>query len=70
MARELSRHCLCDECDGEDCKIYSEEEIEIQEKEKANRIVSATLKDFSEWCKSRFVDQQIRDFKIYKEIPE
>lgn len=67
---EISTHCLCDKCDGSECNIYSEEELKAQRKEEVNRIASAILMDFSEWCKSRFVDQQIKDFRVYKEIPE
>jgi hypothetical protein len=67
---EISTHCLCDKCDGSECNIYSEDELKAQKKEEVNRIASAILKDFSEWCKSRFVDQQIKDFRVYKEISE
>ena len=40
-------------------------------KERAEAARTATLKtldEFEEWCKSRYVTQQIRDFKIYKSL--
>ena len=42
---DISEHCLCDHCSGKDCEIFSDEEIERDNKDHDLNIRKETLKE-------------------------
>ena len=56
MTRELSRHCLCDECNGEDCNGIKE----IQESNTHNAILES-LNDLRKYANGEYNEADASD---------
>lgn len=62
---DLSEHCLCDHCSGQDCNVFTEEEKERAQKEHDEHIASEALEKFAEWTRSPVVQRQLA---LYREV--